>query len=446
MVSRSVLEEVLADSLEFRPPNLVRREVGLPLDMGINRAITVVGPRRAGKTYLIFQTISDLAEEVSKEAILYVNLEDYRLSEASWSDLIELYRLHMELYPKLECNSRWILLDEVQNVEGWERAVRNLLDRGVRVVVTGSSSKLLSLEVATHLRGRSITVELLPFSFREFLTARGYEVRRPISSAARSKVLSLLREYLEWGGYPEAVLEPDQRERILREVWEVTVARDIIERWRVRNIRALRILLNAVRSSTKLSVHALYRYFKSIGLKVSKNTVYQYMEYLKDAMVVFTLPKYSPTYKAIWGGVPKVYLVDNGLYMGRAGRGRLLEGIAFLELRRRGYREGESLFYWEDPRSRGEVDFVLTDRAGKVQKCLQVTWELVPGDLEQRRRELGSLARAREKLGCKEVLILTWDQDGEEDGVRLLPVWRWIIEGAGEGMQSSGNWRTLSNR
>jgi len=435
VVSRSVLEEVLADSVELRPPDLVRREVSLPLKMSVNRAIAVVGPRRAGKTYLLFQAISDLSKENPRESVLYVNLEDYRLSESTWKDLIELYLLHLELYPTI--SSRWVLLDEVQSVEGWERAVRNLLDRGARVVVTGSSSKLLSLEVATHLRGRSITVELLPFSFREFLAARGFEMRRePVSSLMKSKILSLVREYMEWGGYPEAVLEPKQKEKILREIWEVTVARDIVERWRIRNIRALRVLLNAIRSSTKLSVHALYRYFKSMGIKISKNTVYQYLEYLKDAMIVFTLPKYSPTYKTVLGSVPKIYLVDNGLYLGKAGRGRLLESLVFLELRRRGYREGENLFYWED--SKGEVDFILTDRAGRIERCLQVTWELVPGDSEQRKRELGSLARAKEKLACKEVSVFTWDQEGDEKGFEIIPFWKWVMGLRSEVQPSSG--------
>jgi len=418
-----VLEEVVRDFDEWEPPPMVERELRVPLNLGIRRAVSLIGPRRAGKTYYMFQLIRRVRGR--GRGVLYVNLEDYRLTGLDYRGLGELLEVFYELHPEARSGA-WLFLDEVQNVEGWERAVRTFIDRGgVRVFLTGSSSKLLSSELATQLRGRTLAYEVFPFSFREFLGARGFRARWPFSSRERSRLLGLLREYVEWGGYPEAVLEPRVRAQVLREIWEVTVTRDVVERWGVRNVKALRLLVAALQGSREFSAHRFYNYLRSLGLRVGKNTVYNYLEYLRDTLTVFLLHRYSPSYKRVEASIPKVYLVDDGLY-GSKEWGRLFENTVFMELRRRGLREDAELYYWRG--HSGEVDFVAPREGLLVQATVELGYD-------NERRELRPLAKASRELGAAKAYVITWDQEGvyEVEGVRVeaVPLWKWLIGRAG---------------
>lgn len=427
MIDKQTIIEVIKDFSEWEPPSLVEREVEVPLSLKIRRAVSIVGPRRAGKTFLMYQLIRRLlGRGVPRRRILYVNFEDYRLFGADFRDMAEIVDTFYELYPPRKGEKIWFFLDEVQNVPGWERVVRTLVDSGnVQVYVTGSSSKLLSLELATQLRGRTLVYEVYPFSFREFLRARGIEADPHPSSRQRYEIMNALSEYLEWGGYPEAVLEPEQRERILQEIWEVTVSRDIVERWKIRNTRVLRLLIRAVQESREFSIHRFYIYLKSLGIRVSKNTLYTYLEHLYDALVAFPLRKLSPSYKALEASIPKIYLVDNGLYAEKE-KGRLLENLVFMELKRRGFKENVSLFYWRDPLGR-EVDFVLRKSTGRYE-LIQVAYQVTHSNML---RETSSLEKASKQLGRASGLIVTWDQEGVlgEGGVaaRAVPLWRWLL-------------------
>ncbi len=450
MLPRETLVRVLRDQQEGVPPPLVRRDISIPTRPPLRRAVSVVGPRRAGKTYSMFQLMRDLMSAgVARERLLYLDLEDYRLAGADQRDLGRIIDLHAEIYPEASRGERWIFLDEVQAILGWEGVVRTLLDLGRSwVFVTGSSSRLLSREVATQLRGRTLTFELFPFSFREFLRARGagdlVNAAAGASSSEEARLKSLLREYLSRGGYPEAALNPGLGERILREIWEVTVSRDLIDRWGIRNVRALRLLVGAVRRSREFSVHGFYRYLKSMGLRVGKDTLYNYLEYLRDAMIVFPLRRYSRSVREIEATSPKLYLVDNGLYLGEVGEGELMENLAFLELRRRGAVEGERLFYWRSRSGSGEVDFLIADSRLRPTRLVQVTREVRWDDPRQVRRELGSLVRAARETGCRSLWVVTWDQEGAEvfEGaeVELVPMWRWALG------FPSGFWEGVSPR
>ncbi len=427
MIDKQTIIEVIKDFSEWEPPSLVEREIEVPLNLRIRRAVSIVGPRRAGKTFLMYQLIRRLLRiGVPRRRILYVNFEDYRLFGADLRDMAEIVDTFYELYPPQKGEKTWLFLDEVQNVPGWERVVRTIVDSGnVQVYVTGSSSKLLSLELATQLRGRTLVYEVYPFSFREFLRARGIEADPHPSSRQRREILNALSEYLEWGGYPEAVLEPGQRERILQEIWEVTVSRDVVERWKIRNTRVLRLLIRAVQESREFSVHRFYNYLKSLGIRVSKNTLYTYLEHLYDALIAFPLRKISPSYKALEASIPKIYLVDNGLYAEKE-KGRLLENLVFMELKRRGFKENTSLFYWRDPLGR-EVDFVLRKSASRYE-LIQVAYQITHSNIL---RETRPLEKASKQLGRAQGLIITWDQEGVlgEGGAaaRAVPLWRWLL-------------------
>lgn len=427
MINRESIIEVIRDFHEGELPSLIERELNIPLRLRIKRVISIIGPRRAGKTYTMFQLIKKLlGDGIEKERILYINFEDYRLINIDYRDVGKILDIYYEMYPENRGRKVWIFLDEVQNVSGWEIIIRSLMDKmDAQIFISGSSSKLLSREIATQLRGRTLTYDILPFSFREFLEAREYTLEKYMSSYKKSLLLKYLDEYLRWGGYPEAVIEWERREKIINEIWEVTIARDMIDRWRIRNIKALNILIRALRESTEFSIHKFYNYLKSIGMKIGKNVLYNYIEYLHDSMIIYPLRRFSYSYKKIEKSMPKIYLVDNGLYLEKKDLGKLLENLVFIELKRRGYRENEELFYWKNYTGK-EVDFIIKE-GGEVKQLIQVCYELT---YDNEKREIKPLITASRELRCKNLIIITMDQEDivEKDNlkIRIIPVWKWL--------------------
>ncbi len=413
MIKEGVLSEVVRDYIEKEIPELIEREITVPLDIPIKRAVSIIGPRRAGKTYLMFQ----LMRKIDREKRLYINFEDYRLEGMNYRDFAKMIEIYYRIFPENKKRKVYFFFDEIQNVNEWERIVRYLLDsENCQIFITGSSSKLLSKEIATELRGRTITYEIFPFSFREFLKAKRFEVKEFLSGYERAKLFNLLEEYLRFGGYPEAVLF-NEKEKILEEIWEVTVARDIIERWRIRNIRALKLLIKAIKESEYFSVYKFYKYLKSLGLRISKNTLYNYLEALNDALIVFPLHKYSPSYKDVEKSIPKIYLADVGLYLGSLNLSRRLENVVFLELRKN-YRE---IYYYQTKNGK-EIDFFIKEK----KLLIEVAYEL---DEEHIKKVL----RAMEELKLKKAFIITWSGEDEiiENNKRIyvLPLWKWLLRG-----------------
>ena len=424
MIDRETIVEIIRDYQEMDLPDLIKRNIDIPLDLRIKRAISIIGPRRAGKTYTMFQLMKILLERgVGRDRMLYINFEDYRLEGINYIDLKKIVEVYYEMYP---VNSRlkvWFFLDEIQNVGGWEKVVRNIMDRwNIQIFLSGSSSKLLSREIATQLRGRTLTYIVYPFSFKEFLRARNFRIEKYMSSYEKNRLLNLLNEYLVYGGYPEAVIERERRMKILREIWDVTIARDIIDRWRIRNIRALKLLIRALRKSREFSIHKFYRYLKSLGLRISKNTLYNYIEYLNDSLILYLLKKYSPSYKNIEMSIPKIFFVDNGLYMAEESISKLMENLVFMELRRRNYVENEKLFYWKNSFGR-EIDFIVLD-GELIQVCYELTYE-------NKDREIKSLIKASKQLNYKKLRILTWNQEDtiniNNRKIEITPLWKWLI-------------------
>lgn len=434
---KEILKLILNEFQEARFPNMVPRELKVPLDTG--KAIAITGVRRSGKTFWLFGLARHLVESgVPKRHIGYVSFDDPRLLPAEAIDLDLLREAHFELAPKERVGPRYLFLDEVQRVHNWELGVRRLLDtREFRVFVTGSSSQMLSRDIATTLRGRGLSYELLPFSPREFLTARGLSFDRFTSvSSQRFEVISALDEYFNFGGFPEVVLEkePNVRLRILREYLETMFLRDIIERYRIRNLQAMRILFRflVTNIATTFSVNAFSRWLKGT-IPVIKRTVINYLNCLEETGLVFLLSKFSHSLKETPLRPRKVYVVDPGLRAVHGltfskDRGRILENLVFLELRRQ---EAAApllgIYYWQNGREQ-EVDFVVTD-AGKPKALIQVCAE--PQAFEARERELAPLELAMEKFEIRKSTVITADYEGEErlpSGlVHFVPFWKWAI-------------------
>lgn len=419
---------IVKDYLELKLPRLIERDISIELPK-IDRAVAIIGPRRAGKTYYMFQIIKFLLRNVRKEETVYINLEDFRLESIKLKDMELLLEVFYEIFPENARKSCYFFLDEVQNLNGWERFVRYLIDRRQRVFITGSSSKLLSKELATVLRGRSITVNVFPFSFKELLKARSLEVSKYLSTYEEAVLKKALEGYLRWGGYPESVLYPEKRDDILREILDVTIFRDVVERYSIRNLKALRLTILGAARSAYLTVSRLYNNLKGLGIEVGKTVLANYIEYLNDCLVMFPLRAFAKSYKKIEKYPFKPYLVDNGLLtiLGVESESKLLENLVFTELLKRGFEPNRSLYYYRVERN-GEVDFLLRGISG-IEGLVQVTREL---NEENYDREIKSLVSAGKELGCKNLLVLTKDQEEKikEAGfeVKVAPIWKWLLE------------------
>ena len=202
MINKEKWAEIIKDFYLKPLPNTLEREISIPLEKPINRAIAIIGPRRAGKTYLMFNLIKKLLMKYPKENILYINFEKAGLLPLTSSDLVLLKETFFELNPKLNKNKVWFFLDEIQNVDNWELFVRTCLDEEINTFISGSSSKLLSKDIATSMRGRTLSYTLLPFSFREYLKTKEINVEKFLSSDKKAEIINLFNKYLFDGGYP----------------------------------------------------------------------------------------------------------------------------------------------------------------------------------------------------------------------------------------------------
>ena len=422
------LEEVIVEFHKLGLPEVRERELELPID--VNKAITVIGLRRVGKTYLLYQTMKRLLKMgLEIENIFYVNFEDNRLEGLTSKDLSRIVELYRKYNPESEI--MYLFFDEIQNIVGWEKFVRRLLERrNVRIFVTGSSSKLLSKEIATSLRGRSISFKLFPLSFREFLTFKGFEAREPFIEDERGKIERYLEEYLQFGGFPEIVnYDVHLKLRTLQEYLDMVVYKDLVERYGIEKVSVMKALIKLlVRNfSRRISIRSIYNSLSSI-MTVSKNTVYEYFSYLED--VGFVLPVRRFSEKESLRSVAKLYVVDNGFptIYGLKDLGHRMENVVAIEILRKKHYFNPliNVYYWLDRQQR-EVDFVVTE-GFSVKELIQVCYDV--DDLNTKKREVKALLNASKETGCKNLYVITWDYDDVEvvdnKRVKFIPLWKWL--------------------
>ena len=430
MPDKTLVKRYILDFHERNFEGIISRELDVKTLPG--RATVIVGPRRAGKTYYLFS----LVDKNAPERYLYVDFEHPIFHPMTPRDFIEVLDAYRELYPEIK--RPVVMLDEVQAIPDWERIVRYLLDEDYTVYVTGSSSKLLSREVATHLRGRSLTYTLFPLSFREFLRFKGVEYRGKEFYQNLTRINHLLEEYLRFGAYPEVALAPeDVRELILRDYLDVLIKKDVLERHRIKNVHLLNELLYfSLRAYSKyISFDSLYRLFKG-RLKVTKRTIANYFAYLEEAFALFLVRKYGRSPKGRIVAPRKLYLIDTGLpIFGEKDMARDAENTVFLELMRRySTRAGVEITYWKDENGR-EVDFVISE-SGKAKELIQVSLRLE--DEKTRGREFLALLHASKRLGCKNLKVITLGEEGiekvslygMEGRIKLVPLTHWLLQEA----------------
>jgi predicted AAA+ superfamily ATPase len=429
----ALLEQLIVDFHERPLPTPTRREVVLPALSG--KIDAVIGMRRTGKTWFLFQAMQHYLEQgVSKTAMLYLNFNDERLLPMAAKDLGQIIETYFRLFPEHRDQICYFFFDEVQNITGWEPWLRRLVDtERVQIAVTGSSAKLLSREIATALRGRSLSTEMFPFSFREALNHEGISDIPATRPGAKKRALleNRLRRYLLNGGFPEVQLVADNhRIRILQEYVDVVILRDIVERYQVGNILPLRALIRHLLAApaTLFSVNKFYNDLKSQGMVCGKNTLHDYFEYLKDAYLIYPVLIHSRSERAKRVNLRKIYVIDTGLanaflHQPQSDWGRLLENFVFMELRR----QGLDIEYY---RTEGglEVDFITTDQRA-ARTLYQVSLEL--RDIRTRKRELGALTTAMQETGIKHGTIISLDSEERIETVAgvidVIPAWLWSV-------------------
>jgi predicted AAA+ superfamily ATPase len=409
------IKQIIRDFHRQKPFKVKKRELQLPINT--QKIITLMGVRRCGKTSILYDTINRLTQTIPKEQILFFNFEDERF-ELNQENLDVILQSYMELYPEIEMKNVYLFFDEIQNVEGWERFVRRVYDSvSQNIFITGSNSKLLSRDIATSLRGRTISYEVFPLSFAEYLAFQDIEVDL-YSTKSLAMINNRLEKFLHEGAFPETVILDNRiREKILRDYYNVMIYKDLIERFSIKNIEALKFFLRRIlASSTKLvSVNKIYNDLKSSGFKVGKNSLYGYLGYVEDIYLSLTLDKYSQ--KITTQTDKKVYSIDIGLnntllYKFSDDIGKSMENTVFLELRRR-----EKEIYYHANNS-SECDFVVVEK-GKVIQAIQVTYEM--SDNKTRTREVKGLVNACKYYNLDKGLIVAYDDEGifEKDGVTI---------------------------
>lgn len=381
----------------------------------------VLGPRRAGKSVFSLMLLKD-------HQFAYFNFDDPALV----GEKLDLYQLMDELNI-VYGDTKYVLFDEIQNLPGWELFANRLHRQGYNLVLTGSNANLLSMELATHLTGRHFPIEILPFDFKEFLRAKNYNLNSESKSlpGQNSEILKLLEQYMMFGGYPEVVIKNQHPRGYLDVLFDALLFKDVVKRHKVRFSEQIdqlgSYLINNV--SGKYSSRKLANILKF----KSDVTLERYLNYLKEAYVIFSLSSFSTKAGERFRSPKKIYAVDNGFVTAKAiqqspNSGKLMENLVFTELVKKGHEPNRDMFYYKTRNDR-EVDFVLK-KGIKISELIQVCYDPTNHDVEQ--REIRALVEAKGELKVKKLTVLTWDEKREikKDGsvIQFRPLWEWLLE------------------
>ncbi len=380
----------------------------------------ITGPRRAGKSVLALQILKGTN-------FAYLNFDDDLLLKHFDEDNV--IQSLVEIYGDYD----FLLLDEIQNLPGWELWINKLYRRDVNLFVTGSNAKLLSRELATSLTGRLIQIPVFPFSFSEYLQFHDIKIspkQHVLTPSETGELLNHLHEYLQNGGFPETLMNPAFLKNYLQSLFDSILLKDVLKRFRIRQTQQLFDLANYFLSNyaNPYSANELMGHlnFNSVV------TVQKFAGYLEEPYLFLNLPRYSNKMKMMQKAPKKAYVIDNGLLRANSfelspNYGRLLENLVFVELLRRNYEPELTLFYYRS-RNDKEVDFVCR-KGHQVEQLIQVCYDI--SNPKTLKRETEALLEASSELKNNNLIIITWDKDEtiEQDGksIVLIPAYKWLL-------------------
>jgi len=431
-----MLETLKAMILDFQEAPL---ETGVPrrlrLEAVHGKAAVCIGVRRSGKSTYLFQVVQRLLDDkVPRKNILYLNFFDDRLHGLKQENLGLVTEAYYSLYPeKKNAETVYCFFDEIQAVPGWESFVDRLMrTEKCEVYLTGSSAQMLSKEIATQMRGRALSWEMFPFSFREFLDYKGVESEGALSTKKRLLVQKAFGEYWETGGFPEvAGLDRNLRIKTHQEYFHAVLFRDLVERHDVSHPKAVADLAHWLMDNTAslYSVNRLTGYLKSLGHKAPKSAVSDYLAWFEDAYFLFSVRIFDSSLARSHTNPKKIYCVDHAMVTSVSSgvlvnSGHLLENLAFTALRRI-----HAEIYYYKTRTGREIDFVVPLR-GRSRMLVQVCESLA--EPQTRKREVAALSEAMTELGVKSGTIVTKGEDEQiktDDGtIEVAPMWRFLLD------------------
>ena len=418
-MNHNLLKTVIYDQHEIiKKFQIVNREY----EFDINANYVVIGLRRAGKSTLLYKIVQDLvASGTDWNQIIYINFEDERLSEFSLNDFNDILSVQAEMSDK----KGWFFLDEIQNIEGWEKFARRMADSKEHTFITGSNAKMLSAEIESRLGGRYLTKYVTPFNFREFLKAKDidYPDKTILSTKESGKIKREMQSYFYFGGFPESIEYKNKREYV-SSIYQKILLGDIAARNAIRNTNGLRLLMKKIAESVKdeISYSKLHNILKSIGVNISKDAVIDYVEYARESFLIFAIRNYFSKF-ADKETTPKYYFNDNGLlnlFLNKE-EPRLLENIVAVNLWNK-YKD--NLYYLKSQNI--DADFFVEETGEVIQVAYSVS--NISSD-----RETRALAEAAKSLKeAKRFIIITYEEEKEltVDGVQIevIPVWKWLLQ------------------
>ena len=400
MNKKFIFQQIIADFFEKPLDHVRARAHQIPTDAP--KIISLLGPRRSGKTYVAYEIIKQLRINIPRNRIVYINFEDDRLFPLQLSDMDDLLQAYYEQFPENKDRCVWFFFDEIQEVPNWEKFVRRVFDQeNCRIYLTGSSSKLLSRELSTALRGRSIPFEIFPLSFQEFLDFHQVEVNQ-YSSKGQALLIHHVRKYMHRGGFPELFfLAEELHNRVINEYIDLMLYRDLSERFSIKQPHLMKYLLKhlVINMAKPISINKLYNDIKSQNYKAGKNTIYDYISYLEEAFIVFRVDLWTSSIRKQVVNPSKIYIIDPAVKYAMSiqqDTGRVFENMIFLELRRRGIHphyvqhKREVDFYWEGGRL--------------INACFDYR------ESATREREINGLLEAMDMMGVSEAELINWDQ------------------------------------
>ena len=418
-MNHDILKEVIFDQHEIiKKTKIVPRDY----DFDLNANYVLIGLRRAGKSTLLYKIVKDLVEKgIEWNQIIYINFEDERLAEFSLNDFNDLLSVQAELTDK----TGYFFLDEIQNIEGWEKFARRMADSKEHTFITGSNAKMLSQEIENRLGGRYFTKYITPYNFKEFLTAKqiDFSDKSIFGTKESGKIKREFSEYFYFGGFPEALNYQNKREYV-SSIYQKVLLGDIAARNGIRNPNGLQILIKKIAESVKdeISYSKLHNILKTIGVKISKDIVIDYIGYAKQSFLIFTIKNYFSKFVEK-ETTPKYYFNDNGLlnlFLNKE-EPRLLENLVAINL----WNNYKGNVYYLKSQNL-DVDFFIEETGTAIQVAYSIT--NISDD-----RETKSLVEAAKTLKeAKEFVIITYEEEKElnMDGVKIqvIPVWKWLLK------------------
>lgn len=425
---KDLLKTIILEFQHKELPTLLPRNIHIKTDLPI--IITLIGARRSGKTFLMYQAISDLIQRgINRKNIIFLNFEDERLVLKT-SELDLILQSYIELYPDQSLSNCYFFFDEIQNVPGWEKFVRRIFDSYSRhLFITGSNARLLSTEIADALRGRTLTYTIYPLSFSEYLRFKGLD-NQLLLPQQKAILVNNASQFILQGGFPE-LLDFDKQDqiKILQAYFNSMIFRDIVERYKINDVTLLKFFIKKLFANIgkPLSINRIYNDLRSMGYKVSNNYLYDFEQYCYAVFLSLSVPKFDFSEIRQAKADKKLYAIDTGLlgaveFSISENKGKLLENAVLTEL----IKSGQEVFYYK---GKYECDFIV--KQNNRFQAIQVSWKLEK--LSTQIREIRALIEVCKILKIQEAQIISFDHKEhiyiEDIDIQIIPFYEWAING-----------------